>query len=245
MNFSDITNVLERDEMKSVLGGYSAPLEERNFSGDGFIPEGSFFNTAGGGGGGDTYGTSSANRGSWLLGYNSSYSTSNPTEIRQIMSALTGNTYSYDPKITWDANGAHLGGMTIYTHRNAGVFTFEPVLRFLADSIENYGTSVELAGIIGSFFTDGAGLGVSLEGGAIGFVGTVSNAGLDVYYDNNTDLAQMRLATFIATYGLGKALEKALITGELAGSRELALRLGTLVYGEAWANQMRQKTKND
>jgi hypothetical protein len=231
--------------MKSVLGGYSAPLEERNFSGDGFIPEGSFFNTAGGGGG-DMYGTSSANRGSWLLGYNSSYSTSNPAEIRQIMSALTGNTYSYDMKTTWDANGnAYLGGITIYTHSNQGVYTFEPVLRFLADRIENYGTSMEVMGIIGAYLTDGVSLLAADGGFNIGLAGTSLNAGLDIYYDNNTDLAQMRLATYLATYGLGKALEKALITGEIAGSTELALRLGTLVYGEAWANQMRQKTKND
>lgn len=235
--FNDIPNGIERDEMKQVLGGNVASVYKE----DSTVVSGrtDLLN----GGSATKWFTSVGDKS--FIGSGSIYSTNDPKKIKQIMSAITGNTYSYDPKVTWDAKGAHLGELTIYTQKKEVYSTYEPVLRFLADKIEDYGTSVELAGIVAAFFTDGASLLAADGGFNIGLAGTTLNAGLDVYYDNNTDLAQMRIATFIATYGLGKALDKALITGELAGSRELALKLGTLIYGEAWANQMRQKTKND
>lgn len=86
--FNDIPNVIERDEMKEVFGGNVSSVYKEDstvVSGRTDLLYGSSISS---------WFTSVGDRG--FMGSGSSYTTTDPNEIRQIMSALTGNTYSYN-----------------------------------------------------------------------------------------------------------------------------------------------------
>jgi hypothetical protein len=130
IKFSDIAGMLERDEMREITGGcgsyacggmYGVP---NIYSGPG---SGSSSILSGFGGGtaiGSTFGgqTYSGYNNSTINNFNSGpqtgvvgYTTSNPAEIKQIVSNyINGKSFSYNPSVTYDLNGGHLGGLTIF-----------------------------------------------------------------------------------------------------------------------------------
>lgn len=245
MNFSDIVGMLERDEMREIMGGEYATtiIPPESYDDSMRIPEltpsGPVFGTPGKisaplpGYSTPTYQGGELN--AVVIGPRNNSSTSNSYGSFQL-----GGGYNSSYSIGYASGYGGVGGSSNYS-TSSGITNYEPLLRFFADVLEDFGSATEIAGILAAPFTEGTSLSVASAGTYIGFIGTLSNSGLDIYFDGNYELAELRIATFIATYGLGKALDKALITGELAGSEELAIRLGTLIYGEAWANQIKGK----
>lgn len=86
--FNDIPNGIERDEMKQVLGGNVASVYKEDstvVSGRTDLLSGSSVGS---------WFTSVGDKG--FMGSGSSFTTTDPNEIKLIMSALTGNTYNYN-----------------------------------------------------------------------------------------------------------------------------------------------------
>ncbi len=89
--FNDIPNGIERDEMRQILGGNVSSVYKE----DSTVVSGRTDLLSGGAMG--TWYSSVGDKG--FMGSGSSYTTTDPNEIRQIMSALTGNAYSYNSTI--------------------------------------------------------------------------------------------------------------------------------------------------
>lgn len=131
IKFSDIAGMLERDEMREITGacGNACGVSNSNsYSGGGSASYYAGSSILGGFGGGTAIGSTFG--GQPYSGYNNStinnfnsgpqtgvvgYTTSNPAEIKQIVTNLVnGKSFSYNPSVTYDLNGGHLGGLTIF-----------------------------------------------------------------------------------------------------------------------------------
>lgn len=116
---------------------------------------------------------------------------------------------------------------------------FNITIRGTAEFMENTGTAIEVAGIVGLIPSEGTSSILLPIGSALNAGGTILNAGLDFSEGKNAE-GITRLVIMGATAGLGTAIKSVSHSAKLEKSGEKILEAHNIIYGEI-ADKIREE----